>query len=292
MRYTIKNDELTVVIDSLGAEMISAVGADGFEYMWQNESGEFWKSHAPILFPHCGRILNSEYTYGGKRYEMGIHGFARGMEFELVSVSDVRVVLSLKSSEETKKIYPFDFELIADYAVDGTELCANFTVKNTGDEVLPYMLGWHPGFNLECKNGETAEDFCIDFGNINECIRHPQQNGAFIAPTGTPYALPGGRYQLCEEEIASEGTMIFVGTGNTATLCTPDSKHSLVLSYSKNLPYFLIWKWPSAEAKYVCLEPWSDIPGPGDEPEVFETKKMSRMNPGSAENYQFKIKFS
>ncbi len=292
MNYTIKSDVLTVVISSLGAEMISAVGKDGFEYIWQNESGEFWKSHAPILFPHCGRILNSEYTYEGKRYEMGIHGFARNYEFELVSQSECEVVLSLKANADTKSVYPFDFEIIADYSVKGDELCANYTVKNTDGKVMPYMFGWHPGFNLDCKNGESTEDFYIDFMGIDECLRHPQQNGAFIAPAGVPYALPGGRYQICEEEIAREGSMIFVETGNTVRLCTPNSTHGLEFSYSNNLPYFLIWKWPSAEAKYVCLEPWSDIPGPGDAPEVLETKKMSHLLPGSAENYQYKIKFS
>ena len=115
MNYTIKSENLTVTVSSLGAELISAVGHDGFEYIWQNESGEFWGGHAPLLFPHCGRILNSEYTYGGERYEMGIHGFARKMEFELVRQEPHSLVFSLQSSEETKKIYPFDFELIAEY---------------------------------------------------------------------------------------------------------------------------------------------------------------------------------
>ena len=292
MNYKIQSNTLAVVISSLGAEMISAVGADGYEYIWQNESGEFWKSHAPILFPHCGRILNSEYTYEGKRYEMGIHGFARKQEFELVSASDCEIVLTLKSTEETKKIYPFDFELIAEYKVNGNNLYANFTVKNTDEKEMPYMFGWHPGFNLECVDGKTTEDYYIEFDGVSECICHPLQNGAFVCPTGKPYSLPNCRYHVSEEEMAKEGTMIFVGTGSVATLSTPNAKHNVELSYSNNLPYFCIWKWESEAAKYICLEPWSDVPGPGDVPEVFETKKMSHLTPNSAENYQYKIKFS
>ena len=115
MNYKIQNNELAITISSRGAELISVVGKDGFEYIWQNETGEFWGGHAPLLFPHCGRILNSEYTYGGKKYEMGIHGFARKSEFELISQDDDLLKFSLKSSEETKKIYPFNFELIAEY---------------------------------------------------------------------------------------------------------------------------------------------------------------------------------
>ena len=52
MNYTIKSDVLTVVISSLGAELISAMGKDGFEYIWQNETGEFWKGHAQIGRAH------------------------------------------------------------------------------------------------------------------------------------------------------------------------------------------------------------------------------------------------
>ena len=292
MNYTIKSDVLTVVISSLGAELISAMGKDGFEYIWQNETGEFWKGHAPLLFPHCGRILNSEYTYEGKRYEMGIHGFARNQEFELVSHSEGEIVLSLKANEATLSIYPFNFELIAVYSVNGHELYASYTVKNTDNKVMPYMFGWHPGFNLDCKNGEGTDDFYIDFNGVDKCICHPLQNGAFVAPTGSEFELPGGRYQLSEEKIEEAGTVIFVDNGNIAALCSATATHSLELSYSKNLPYFCIWKWPSAVAKYICLEPWSDIPGPGNEPEVLETKKMSHLRPGSAEDYQYKIKFS
>ena len=34
-------------------------------------NNEYWKHHAPVLFPTCGRIVNDTYTYGGKTYHMG-----------------------------------------------------------------------------------------------------------------------------------------------------------------------------------------------------------------------------
>lgn len=292
MNYKLQNDRLSVTISSLGAELVSAVGDDGFEYIWQNESGEFWGGHAPLLFPHCGRILNSEYTYGGKRYEMGIHGFARKMEFELVSEDDNRLVLSLKSNEETKKIYPFEFELIAEYKIGENTLFANFTVQNKDKKVLPYMFGWHPGFNLDDKNGAKTEDFYVEFDGVSECLCYPLQNGSFVSPNSYTYALPGGKYQLSEEENAREGTMIFVGTGNKARLFSPKSERVVELSYSDNIPYFCIWKWESADAKYICLEPWSDVPGDGATPENFDTKKMSRLLSGTSATYSYTVKFN
>ena len=291
MNYTLKNDKLTVTVSSLGAELISAVGEDGYEYVWQNESGEFWGGHAPLLFPHCGRILNSEYTYGGKKYEMGIHGFARKSEFELISQDDNLLKFSLKSSEETKKIYPFNFELIAEYKLKENALFANFTVQNNDKNTLPYMFGWHPGFNLDDKNGAKTEDFHVEFDGVSECLCYPLQNGGFVAPSAYTYSLPNSKYQLSEEENAREGTMIFVGTKNIAKLSSPKSEHSVALSYTDNLPYFCIWKWESADAKYICLEPWSDVPGDGIEPESFDTKKMSRLPSGESETYGYKVHF-
>ena len=68
---SIKNEFYTITVSTLGAELISIKGADGFEYMWQAKEGDgFWDSHAPILFPACGRLLNQKYTFGGTLYAM------------------------------------------------------------------------------------------------------------------------------------------------------------------------------------------------------------------------------
>ena len=70
MIHTITSGKLTAKINSFGAELTSVVGADGFDYIWQCPGEGFWADHSPVLFPHCGRILNSTYTYGGVSYDM------------------------------------------------------------------------------------------------------------------------------------------------------------------------------------------------------------------------------
>ena len=69
MIHTIKSGKLTAQINDFGAELVSAVGADGYEYIWDGK--EYWCHHAPVLFPTCGRIVNDTYTYAGKTYHMG-----------------------------------------------------------------------------------------------------------------------------------------------------------------------------------------------------------------------------
>ena len=62
---TIKNEYYTITVSTLGAELISVKSNSGYEYMWQNNAN-FWESHAPILFPTCGKLMDDKYTYRGK----------------------------------------------------------------------------------------------------------------------------------------------------------------------------------------------------------------------------------
>ena len=79
MTYTLKNENLTVIINSLGAEVVSVKDRNGRE-LWWNGDPAFWKGHSPILFPACGGLWNGKYSLNGKEYNMPKHGFAKGME--------------------------------------------------------------------------------------------------------------------------------------------------------------------------------------------------------------------
>ena len=46
----IKNDQLTLEISSLGAELQSIKDANGNEYLWDGDE-QYWNRHSPILFP-------------------------------------------------------------------------------------------------------------------------------------------------------------------------------------------------------------------------------------------------
>ena len=75
---TIKNAEFTVGIKTKGAEITSVKDNSGKEYIWQGDP-QFWKDQAIVLFPVVGRLDDGKYSFGGKEYEMDIHGFAKDM---------------------------------------------------------------------------------------------------------------------------------------------------------------------------------------------------------------------
>ena len=286
MIYTLKNDHITAKVNSLGAELTSVKSESDYEYIWQ---GAEWNKHAPVLFPLCGALLDGKYIFKGREYPMGKHGFAREAEFTLVECSDTSLTLMLESSEESLAIYPFEFKLTASFSLDENKLLAVFSVENCGKQIMPYMFGWHPAFTLGGKR--EIGSFYVDFGQKKALTRHTLQNGPFVNPFYESYPLKASKYYLNEEEIYANDTMIFKDVPSTVKLAGGYQKHSITLSYSDNLPYLCIWKYPSSEARYVCLEPWSDIPSDGETPENFLSRAMSRISPLEKVEYEYNVTF-
>lgn len=83
--YTIENEKLSVTIAAHGAELSSIYDKENDrELVWQADP-TFWNRHAPVLFPNVGKYYGGYFTYNGKEYPMGQHGFARDTEFEEVA---------------------------------------------------------------------------------------------------------------------------------------------------------------------------------------------------------------
>ena len=64
MEYTLENEYLKLTVASLGAEVVSLVRkSDGVEHIWQADPA-VWRCHAPVLFPHCGKVVEKAYQPG------------------------------------------------------------------------------------------------------------------------------------------------------------------------------------------------------------------------------------
>ena len=284
MIYEISNGKLTAKITDIGAELISVRDALGYEYIWTADEN-VWNGHAPILFPVCGRVKDGRILKDGVEYPMTPHGFARDLRYGTVEKTDSSVTMSLKACRETHAMYPFDFELTVRYELADT-LRVSFNVKNTGSETLPYIIGWHPGFMLE--DSILPTDYRVVIGKAS-AERFSVLKGGMVSRESEDYALPGGEYRINEEELEREDTIVLRGAGNECTLTADGAKHRVVLRWSENLTYFCIWRKVDADARYLCLEPWSGIPSDGSRPEDYATRDMNRLGSGSSEDFTFEV---
>ncbi|MBL8026057.1 MAG: hypothetical protein JNL74_06590 [Fibrobacteres bacterium] len=166
----------SVLINRQGAEVI---GYDAFDaktgkhlpLLWNNGSETLpfegaWKNHSTILFPIVGGLKNdaSSTTDGEKISLKGNHGFARYSLFELASTSVIdsaKATYRIGASTDTKKLYPYDFELNLTYELKGESLSLTFHIVNHDRKTMPCQFGWHPGFSTEMGLGGKREDWTL-----------------------------------------------------------------------------------------------------------------------------------
>lgn len=284
MIYTISDGKYIAKINSTGAELISTV-CDGFDIMWEGK--EFWLKHAPLLFPVCGRLKDKTYTVGGETYHMDIHGFIKFREFELVEKTDTKLVLKNSSDAETRALYPFDYTFVAEYELSCGKVVCKTKVTNDSDKTMPFMFGWHHAFAFP-KSVKMLEDFSFDFGR-NELINHPGKSVKSTnpdAPTPAPerLTLADGKYKLDTDVLYDTDTIVLSDMGNCVTM-SDGADYTLKLSWSDNLQYLCMWKYPDNAARYLCLEPWSNSARGTKNAENFDKRDMIRLAPNASEEF-------
>ena len=144
---TLKNTALTLNISLHGAELTSIRDSFGREFLWQADPA-FWKRHSPVLFPIVGSLWDKHFRVNGREYEMGQHGFARDMDFRLVSEREDEMWFELKSSPETLAKFPYKFTLRIGYRLEANKIHVMWEVSGDDSQTMWFQIGAHPAFYL------------------------------------------------------------------------------------------------------------------------------------------------
>ena len=269
MIHTLTYNNLSISVNEFGAELIS-LKKNGVEYLYDGNP-KYWDEQSPILFPVCGRLYQSYYTYGGKRYEMGIHGIAKHNRFTVTEKTENSISLTLFADEKTLKSYPFDFELTITYTVIESGLKVTFTVKNNDDKLMYFSLGGHPGFKVPINNQGDFTDYYLEFKSETPAKK------LFISPT----ALPVNKDPLykngmlkkipLEHSVFDNDDMFFVDSAKEVSLKSDKYPSSITANF-ENFNYIGFWQASKTDADYVCIEPWLGSPS-NDAPVELTTKK-------------------
>ncbi len=248
MTHTIENNLIRVTADEAGAELKSVFIKDSnTECLWQGNP-DIWYGRAPVLFPIIGQLLDGKYRYNGQEYEMPKHGFARRSEFKIKNISDSKMTFSLTANEETKKSYPFDFELLIEYSICEKSVKCTHTVINKTDGEMYFSIGAHPGFN--CKVGD-----CIEFEKPEELRTMRIDADSILIDETYPVELKNERELTITPDIFNLDALILHNL-NSKSLKLKGQDTTLTFTFG-DAPYLGIWAKPAAP--YVCLEPWYGV---------------------------------
>lgn len=250
---TLSNEDISVSIKAEGAELTSLKKLD-FEYLWQADP-QYWKRHAPVLFPIVGRLKDDTYTLGETNYSMGQHGFARDVTFELSNQTDTEATFTLSSSEGTKTQYPFDFMLTVKYSIEANELRISYRVENTGATEMPFSIGGHPAFKCPLMPDKQRQDYRLLFEKQETLETYRLKKGLF---SGQTKAISNKGAIEITDDLFDKDALVFKNLSSTyVTLADVDNREWVKFDFS-GFPYLGIWS-KNDQSPFICIEPWHGL---------------------------------
>ncbi len=158
---TLQSDRVRLVIrPDLGAGIsdLSVKGPANFFHplMRRASEGETNASNLAcfVMAPWANRIGGAALSFAGENYKLkatssdgsAIHGDVRARPFRVLDRSPVSARLGFDSRTVSDANYPFAFEVIVRYEVQGLVARVEITVGNVGTRAMPAGCGIHPYF--------------------------------------------------------------------------------------------------------------------------------------------------
>lgn len=247
----LQNENLIVESVSNGAEL-TRIYSKKFnkDILWNGDS-KFWGRRSPVLFPIVGRLKENETTIENQTYSMGQHGFARDMEFEVLDSSTNNVSYRLVANEQSKKLYPYNFELIIKYTLHESGVNVEWTVINNDYKDIYFSIGAHPAFNIDRDN---LSDYYLDFKHRNN-VERISLEGPFASTRTSINDLT--KINLSSESFKNDA-LIYTNI-DEISIKSNSKDYSVRLAF-KDFPLVGIWtpyyKESNTIAPFICIEPW------------------------------------
>ena len=246
MTTTISNSNLTAEINHFGAELFSLKNSINKEYIWEGNPN-FWGKHSPVLFPIVGTLKNNSYLVNKKEYHLSRHGFARDMTFELIFKKENSATFSIQSTNETLKLYPFEFELQIIYTLEQNSLRIQFKVINKSKTQMPFSIGAHPAFALS----GNFENYNLEFQHSENLKYHLLEDG-LISNSTNEIELDNRQLSLNYHLFENDALVIKKLESKSITILQ-NTIPLLKVNFS-NFPNLGIWTIKNAP--FLCIEPW------------------------------------
>ena len=252
-----------VIANKYGAAEIALLGGNVLSYRPTGHSdvlfrpakrdynrGESFHGGIPICWPQFGNRFSKELPQ---------HGFVRKVVFEVRSTEyteeKTEIVLGVCANEETRKIWPHDFDLSLTVTVS-MKLNLKLVTMNTGNTAFDFSSGFHPYFLLRNRDEVTVKGLAdLSFFNGVTGLADDHQEGDLVVNHAVDhiFSLPNAvKHEFAILDPGLRRALAIVSSGNTkAVVWNPGAENKL-----SDLG-------PTDWARFVCVEPVSDWPGGG-----------------------------
>ena len=252
-----------VIASKYGAAEVALLGGNVLSY---RPTG-----HSEVLFRpakrdynrgdgvHCG--IPVCWPQFGNRFSKDLpqHGFARKAVFEVrgteYSEEMTEVTLGLRSDEETRKLWPHDFDLELKVSVS-MKLNLALKTTNTGAEPFDFSCGFHPYFLVRERNAVMVRglDGCTCFNGLTGKPEGPLRGDLLVDhEVDHIFDLPAApKHEFAIFDPGLRRAIALVSSGNAkAVVWNPDARNVMADHAADD------WR------KFLCVEPVSDWPGGG-----------------------------
>jgi len=257
MQHSISNSHLQVSVLSKGTEISSIKSKKtGVEYMW-NADSNIWNSHAPVLFPIIGSLKNNECNINGKTYKIPKHGFIRNNEaLILTNRTDEELNFQLDYSEQSLGMFPYKFRFNISFQLQGHKLIVSHRVENLDSKEMFFSLGAHPGFKCPLNEGESYDDYYLEFEMEENAVTSLLSSDGLITDQTKQILSDTNKLPLSPELFNNDALIFKALKSQQVSLKSHKSNQCITVDFS-DFDYLGIWAKPNAP--FICIEPWLGI---------------------------------
>ena len=284
MEIKLTDGKNTAVIKDKGAELKSLI-LGGREIMWCADE-KYWGKSSPFLFPMIGNLREGKTIINGQEYFITKHGFARDNVFNAKALSENKAEFTFVSNEETKKSFPFDFEVKLTYTLSGGRLIIDYTVENKSETDMYYCIGGHPAFACEdisdykliFEKDETVNSPVMNlktrmWGDNNRILRLKDSNEFLLS------------YPLFDNDCVYFDTI----KSKSCSLTSKKDGSGVKVSW-EGFTSLGVWTPDHKNAPFICIEPWCGCDDYDTDSGIFAEKRgIQRAPSGKTKRYSITL---
>lgn len=240
--------DITVKITPEKGGMITSIVKNGREYIYIDDKtyGNPGRGHCavPVLFPALARTKDEAVTFDGQKYKMEKHGLVHSCKWDIIETdtsNSASATISVKSNEETKKSYPFEFEVRLKFSVKGNSVTIAQEYINCSDKLMPFTFGFHPYFTVSSLDN-------LEFDLNAKQVLDVTDNKEIYKPFNGDIDV----------DLVTGIGAIYTDTKNYTSFTDKKDNISVTVRYDENFKYVVLWS--NMPDKFICVEPWSSIP--------------------------------